>query len=379
MIHTVFCASATDALQWQSELLEFSWRSVRQPGELVRLVASDPGGALPQHRLAHVVPTIRWSPHPYTGDRYAGYQQSASLLDWLFEEGVDGTILLVEPDCVFRAPVEVEVEPGHAVASPWDGLPRVDLTPFALGPDYQFLERFCVNRSLLPAAVTLPLLVHSRDLRRIAPRWLELTGIIREELRGKPIDASDADRIAYAVAAAEAEVEHEVRNFVLATGSGDGDAERHAPILSYAEPIESQDGQVVFDKRSYRPWQMPETHSAAAPGGRELLALLANFAGRREQGGDLAVLRPVRRAGVREARVLDQMVLDVPSRADSLSLNPSASAIWQLCDGHRSLYDIACELEARFDVPAGGLHADVEATAEFLEKTGSLELDMAVA
>ena len=250
-----------------------------------------------------------------------------------------------------------------------DGHPRFD----------QFLERFSVNRSLLPAAVTLPLLVHSRDLRRIAPRWLELTGIIREELRGKPIDASDADRIAYAVAAAEAEVEHEVRDFVLATGSGDGDAERHAPILSYAQPIESQDGQVVFDKRSYRPWQMPETDSGAAPGGRELLALLANFAGRREQGGDLAVLRPVRRAGVREARVLDQMVLDVPSRADSLSLNPSASAIWQLCDGHRSLYDIACELEARFDVPAGGLHADVEATAEFLEKTGSLELDMAVA
>jgi hypothetical protein len=381
VIHTVFCTSANDSIQWQAELLEFSWRSVRQSGELVRLVAADSGGLLPQHRLAHVVPTLRWSPHPYTGDRYAGYQQIASLLDWLLEEGVDGTILLVEPHCVFRAPVELEVEPGHAVASAWSGLPQVDMTPFALGADYQFLERFCVNRSLVPPAVTLPLMIHSTDLRRIAPRWLELTGILREELRGKPVDASDADRIAYAVAAVEAEVEHEVRDFMLESGgSSDGDAaERSAPILGYREPIESQDGRVLLDRRTYLAWQTPEAQDAATPAGREMLALLSDFAARREQGGDLAVLRPVRRVGVREARVLDQMVLDVPSRADSLSLNPSASAIWQLCDGHRTLYDIACELEARFGVPAGGLHADVEGTAEFLQKMGSLELDMAVA
>jgi hypothetical protein len=381
MIHTVFCTSSSDAVQWQAELLEFSWRRVRQPGELVRLVAADSGGLLPNHRLAHVVPTLRWSPHPYTGDRYAGYQQIASLLDWLLQEGVDGTVLLVEPHCVFRAPIEREVAPGHAVASAWSGLPRVDLTPFALGADYQFLERFCVNRSLVPPAVTLPLLIHSSDLRRIAPRWLELTGILREELRGKPIDASDADRIAYAVAAAEAEVEHEVQELVLesADRSTRHAAEGGAPILSYREPIESQDGRVLFDRRRYLAWQTPEALDAATPAARELLAMLADFAGRREQGGDLAVLRPVRRVGVREARVLDQMVLDVPSRADSLSLNPSASAIWQLCDGHRTLYDIACELEARFGVPSGGLHADVEATAEFLQKMGSLELDMAIA
>ena len=65
MIFTVFCAPNDARMQRQAELLEFSWGSVRQPGELVRLTPSWSGEPAPQHRFARVVAANTFLP---TGD-----------------------------------------------------------------------------------------------------------------------------------------------------------------------------------------------------------------------------------------------------------------------------------------------------------------------
>ena len=106
-----------------------------------------------------------------------------------------------------------------------------------------------------------------------------------------------------------------------------------------------------------------------------MLALIQEFVGFREAGGLLQSLRPRRCAGVREARVLDEMILEVPGLEDSLTLNHSASAIWDLVDDRRSLAEIVRELEARFEQPAGALSSDVETAAEHLRGAGALELE----
>ena len=117
MIYTVFCTA--DDSDGQAERLARSWRRVRQPGELVRLVAQDPSRPLPSSAHARVVTTTSWSPHPYTDDVYAPYQRAAGLLEWLFTEDVQGTILLVEPTFDFRVAMPDEVRPGQAKASAW--------------------------------------------------------------------------------------------------------------------------------------------------------------------------------------------------------------------------------------------------------------------
>lgn len=90
MIFTVFSTTANAAMQWQSELLEYSWGRVKQPGELLRLVGMGPHEPLPRHRLARVTGTLCWSPHPYTGDVYPPYNNAASVLEWLFAERIEG-------------------------------------------------------------------------------------------------------------------------------------------------------------------------------------------------------------------------------------------------------------------------------------------------
>jgi hypothetical protein len=249
----------------------------------------------------------------------------ASLLEWLFVERVEGTVLLLESTSVFHAPVSSEVTRGQAQGTAWRDIPRGD-GPFGLGPEFEFLAKFCVNRALDLPAVTLPLLIHTTDLRKIVPRWLELMSIIRAETASRtqgPVP--DANRIAYVIAAAEAGIAHTTASLSVTTDA-------------------------------------PQS-------------LLAEFLERRSQGLDLAFVKPRRHTAVREGKILGSVFLEIPGRADTVSLNSSGAAIWEVCDGIRSLAEINHALEARFEMPPGSLRADVEVVIQRLERIGALRLE----
>ncbi len=372
MIYTAFSTSLDENMQWQADLLEYSWGRARQPGELVHLVDERPGRPAPRHRLARVVQTQRWSPHPYTGDLYPPYQKAAALLEWLFVEQVEGTVLLLDSTSVFRTPVSDEVRPGQARATAWPELPR-GAGPFGLGTGFEFLEGFCVDRALELPAVALPVLIHSTDLRKIVARWLELMSIIRAETAGSARGPfPEADKIAYAIAAAEARIPHTV---VELGASTETDASQTvAPLLDYHRPIPSIDGTVGWDAGTYHNWGPVQPESAKPGLGREFLCMLAELLERRAQGLELAFQRPCRQKGVREGKILDSMFLEIPGRADTVSLNSSGAAIWEVCDGTRSLAEINHELETRFDMPPGSLRADIEVVIKRLEGIGALRI-----
>ncbi len=82
-----------------------------------------------------------------------------------------------------------------------------------------------------------------------------------------------------------------------------------------------------------------------------------------------ATARPVlaRGARLRWDQVRERHVLVFPEGA--LALNASAAAVFELCDGARSVDDIVHELARRF--PGADLAADVD---ELLEQVGALGL-----
>jgi hypothetical protein len=367
MISTVFTTSGAHTTDRQRRLLEFSWHRAGQPGELVHLLAAALAEPPPARGLARVITTTPWRHHPYTGDFYPAYDSAAAVLEWLFDDRPGGTVLLVEPSSVLTAPVSIEVEPGRALGAPWPAFPSAESGPFGLGSDFAFLERYCVNSSLPVDAVCLPVLIHARDLRKMAARWLELMSIIRAEAG----PGLTADRVAYAVAAAEYRIRHQPTD--LSVGPDD---EASAPIIDYRTAVTAGDGEVVWNPAAGEPWQAIDPQRAGAEAGRQLLKVLRDFVEFRDAGGELRILKPQRTPGVREARVADNMVLEIPGRPDSLSLNPSAAAIWQLCDSAHSLLDIASELEARHQLEPGALREDVVATIDLFVERQAIELVM---
>ena len=70
----------------------------------------------------------------------------------------------------------------------------------------------------------------------------------------------------------------------------------------------------------------------------------------------------------------DEIELLAPGSVQAHVLNSSAEAIWELCDGERSLEAIAEDLGRRFEMAPEQIVGDIEAGVRALEEAGVLEL-----
>ena len=276
MFYTVFSTTDNPYMNWQSELLEYSWKEVGQPGELIRLVATADREHLPSSQYAKVVPTWPWDIHPLTGDQYLIYNKPASLSQWLATDKPEGTVLFIDPDCVFRAPVHRKVLEGHPVSQNWiEWRPELTYYPPDQGPPFDLIKQFCKKNLDLVRGVMIPTLIHTNDLKRLVPRWLEVTGQIRQGVRnreGRPL--WESDMFGYIIAAAEYGLVHEQANLGICTNWSPMDVP-DAPIIHYCQSIQSNEGEALWNKRSYQPWEKIEDPQRAQHDfGRDLFNML---------------------------------------------------------------------------------------------------------
>jgi hypothetical protein len=241
-IYSIVCTDAHPGAQWQCEFLEHTWRQVGQPGELLRLFAAEDTTPLPLHRHARVVRTRPSNTHPQTGDLYPPYNRLYSLQEWLERERPQGSVLLLDCDFVFRAPLTHVATPGAPVAQEWYA--------FHAGPP--LLE---VMEALVPGIgphiqpVTWPACIHTDDLRRLMPRWIHHTGEVRTRLRGW-----ESDMFAFIIASAELGIRYRLETLSAWIDWPDTFVEG-APILHYCRPVEAEDGTSLWYKWDYRPWE----------------------------------------------------------------------------------------------------------------------------
>lgn len=378
MIYTVFSTQDSPYQNWQSDLLEYSWKQAGQEGELVRLVASDGRKKLPQHRHAQTIATQPWETHPNTGDWYPVYNKPASLLEWLYRDRPFGTVLLIDPDCVFRKPINREVDEGYPAAQKWVKFqPGSADSPFGLGERFAFLSRYCANTEPRAQGVMIPTLIHTNDLRRIIGRWLELCGVIREQVRDHKGERMwESDMFAYIVAAAEYGLVHELADLGIAT-NWPPDSVPDAPMIHYCHPIRSRDGEEMLAKGNYKPWTRIDDPSRAEPGyGRDLLTLLNDYIDSRKVAPTQLSGRPRRRTEMREGIIGDEMVLLTPGGGNqAVWLNQSSRDIWELSDGTRTIDQILDVLQQRYDSSRLEIRDDVITAIDNLQDLHALDID----
>jgi hypothetical protein len=88
--------------------------------------------------------------------------------------------------------------------------------------------------------------------------------------------------------------------------------------------------------------------------------------------GGAAGRRP-RHKALSEHVLWEEMLLYSSKSETAYSLNPSARAIWELCDGQRTLVDISQELSRTFDRSPEELLPDVQTAVVQMEQLGLLE------
>ncbi len=380
MFYTVFSTDVNPAMQWQSELLEYSWKRVGQEGTLIRLVATDEPGNLPEQQFAHCVPTRPWTIHPETGDTYPIYNKPASLLEWVYRDRPEGTVLLLDPDCVFTKPVSRRVAPGAPVSQRWVDL-KFDAPsgerPFGLAPGFSFLADHCVRVDLAADPVMIPTLIHTSDLRKLCARWLELCSVVRQHYRdgnGRPI--WESDMFAYIVACAEYGLRHEPTALGICTNWRSEDVPDPA-IVHYCQPVKARDGTEIFYKRNYSPWRRIDTSIKPSETYGSALITLVNARIDAIYGivsPPALYVRPRRSSGVMEGRVVDDILLEKTDNGGSLWLSATGKAVWDLCDGSQTIEEMSTELCHRFDGQSDTVTADVAAVIGQLHAAAFLDI-----
>jgi len=173
-LYSVVCTDTNPYGTWQTEFLEHTWVRSQMPGELIRLVGTPNGEEPPAHRTARVITTAATNTHPRLTSDYTGLNRLHSLSEWLENERPVGTVLILDCDFAFRAPLDRHALPEHPIGQlwwdvRWDGrwLELAESITSGIGGSLQ--------------QVTWPLIIHTSDLRRIIDRWVELTARIRAE------------------------------------------------------------------------------------------------------------------------------------------------------------------------------------------------------
>lgn len=75
------------------------------------------------------------------------------------------------------------------------------------------------------------------------------------------------------------------------------------------------------------------------------------------------------------SEVLDELVIYAPGSSQAISLNASARAIWELCDGTRTLDDLCVELSGAAGLASDQLHEDVSGAITRLHELGLIKRD----
>lgn len=84
--------------------------------------------------------------------------------------------------------------------------------------------------------------------------------------------------------------------------------------------------------------------------------------------------KPCPLAGVEALTLADEMVLYLPGQELVVSLNHSAAAVWELCDGQTTVAGISRELGRTLGRPGRELLAEVEAAVGQLVELGLVEM-----
>lgn len=271
-LYSVVCTDTDPYGTWQTEFLEHTWVRSGMPGQLLRLVGTPDGERPPTHRTARVVTTSATNTHPRLDHDYTGMNRLHSLSEWLENERPVGTVLILDCDFVFRAPLDRTALPGAPVGQLWWDMQWQ-------GSWVDVAERVSPGISPRLQRVTWPLVIHTSDLRRIIDRWVELTARIRSETK-----AWESDMFALPIALAEYDLTCELE-MLAAWMPWPDDVVGDAPIIHYCQPVLDRDGETLWYKQGYEPWEPTGADPADAALGYagELLTMFDRFAALRRR------------------------------------------------------------------------------------------------
>ncbi len=145
-------------------------------------------------------------------------------------------------------------------------------------------------------------------------------------------------------------------------------------IDALCDYLQQLDTNIKYDRNlSKRLEQIPINKRIDIPAGYDIPCI--NQKGNDHKDSiDMTCSQPCQLFGIKEYSILDESVLYCPEREMAFSLNSSAKAIWKLCDGRHTIFEISKKIDQRFGCSGTELLSDVKTSIMKLLMLGLLEM-----
>jgi len=254
--HSVFNVQSKQYFEWQSRYSVFWHKQVGMSGPITRLLSM--GGAWPTNpnphpvgdHLMQEVPTHIAPQYDYSIDNYVAYNKPLAITHWLQTTKVEeDVIIIMDPDCAYISKVDYQVEEGMPVATSgyYSFKDKKSI-------EWQIAEHYCKGVCKRYDPIAVPIVIHRKDLEKVAPLWLKYTEDIRRDREGPnkwPIEWNDnkyvvnriewvAEMFGYVIAAAHLDLRHEIVDLQMVP-SVHKRLTPNVPFLHYHVRIETAD------------------------------------------------------------------------------------------------------------------------------------------
>jgi hypothetical protein len=264
--YVIYSISNSPYQEWQAELLDYSFKKVKQPGTLIRLCSEDgryPGRRVPLSRAGHTIGTPNFS--RLTPEIDWPVMNKPGALKWFFEHTLfhdEDTLIFLDPDMIFTKAWNPAVTRGSVYGQKWKGYSK------------DYCQRTSVQPELCPTSddecVMYPFAIKAGDMKRISGdiEYFSRKGHLK-------CDSWMADMSAFVTAMVKDGLSVQTEENIGLCNNWDNSDDEEAPIMHYCQPIKDKEGKGIWHKRKYKAWDAPPDSAAATNRvDREVLKML---------------------------------------------------------------------------------------------------------
>lgn len=288
-VHTIYSMSNSPYQDWQADLLDWSFVRSGQPGNLIRLCSEDshfPGRPHSRSRVGETLLTPNYAQIDWPYYRFWRCNIPVSpfkrKIDWpvmnkpgslqyLFEHRAfdeDDTLIFLDPDMVFTKPWIPALERGTVCGQKWFGYTK------------SYCEQSSIHPELCPETqddcIMYPYAINAGDLKGMLTdfEYFSREGY-KKATRDHVGDNWMSDMPAFQTAMTKHDLVMEPYDNIGLCNNWENNNDPDAPILHYCQPALDHEGNQIWRKSGYVPWQLPPSPSLATNRvDREFLSLL---------------------------------------------------------------------------------------------------------
>lgn len=196
-----------------------------------------------KYKYGSIMPTVwapDWAIHPRSKDKYAPYNKPLGVVEFLKNNSIkERWIVVIDPDQIVKKPMND--------LKPMLGKPVAQKVTFPM-KNLDHVGKYFGLKMKEMDQVSVPIIIHQNDLRRLAPLWLKITEMIREVPQLKKWAGWIAEMYGYIIAAGLLGLKHQLRHDL---GDRIPYNVKNSYSLHYDLEHKSKDKKLKWNKRSY--------------------------------------------------------------------------------------------------------------------------------